>query len=295
VLPDSPTAREDFEWLKTEIEGAGGQATVFSASTVDAWSNDALIDEFRRTREESYAVLVREAEQLLKRRSVRTKSTLPERSLRQLKERLAAVEQVDFFGSAGRDRVVSLVQQLENRGSIATERHASGQQARAAYRGRHWVTRSRPGIDRIASAWLIRRFIDQEARFGFVADRGSAARDAVAFDMFGGEFTHRGQLCTFETLCDVFHLQDPVLTDLAAIVHDLDLKDGRFGAPEAATVGLTIDGLRLTHADDNALLDAGIVLFEALYRALQEARRLHGPRPVTRKRRTAAATHRKRR
>ena len=106
MLPDSPTAREDFEWLKTEIEGAGGQATVFSASTVDAWSNDALIDEFRRTREESYAMLVREAEQLLKRRSVRTKSTLPERSLRQLKERLAAVEQVDFFGSAGRDRVV---------------------------------------------------------------------------------------------------------------------------------------------------------------------------------------------
>lgn len=287
VLPDTPAAREDLEWLKTEIEAAGGQASVFAADGVDSWSNDALVEEFRRTREAAYNALAREAEQLLKRAGRRSRATLPRRALQQLKERFAAVEQMDFFGSAGRDRVVTLVQQLEDRGRVPHARNAAEAKGSATpeYRGRLWVTRPRPGIDRLASAWLIRTFIDREAQFGFVAEREAAPRDAVAFDMFGVEFTHRGEFCTFETLCDVFQLHDPSLRTIAAIVHDLDLKDGRFGAPEAATIGLLVEGLRLTHAEDDVLLAQGIALFEALYRAVAQARRLHGPRPVTTKRR----------
>jgi hypothetical protein len=296
VLPDSASAREDFEWLKTEIEGAGGQASVFSASAVDTWSNEALIEEFRRAREASYGALAEEAERLLKRQSWRPGATASPRALRQLKERLVAVERVDFFGGAGRDRVATLVERLEDLGRPPRGRQGAGQESEPpAYRNRLWVTRPRPGIDRVACAWLIRRFIDRDARFAFVADRDSAPADAVTFDMFGGEFTHRGDSCTFETLCDVFHLSDPVLPSLAAIVHDLDLKDGRFGAPEAATVGSIIDGLRLTHAADNDLLSAGIALFEALYRAFAETRRLEGLRPIARQRNKRSITGKGRR
>lgn len=295
VLPDTPNAREDFEWLKTEIEGTGGQASVFAADMIDAWSNDALVDEFRRSRETSYKSLATDAERLLKRVSRSASARVPRRTLQQLKDRLVAVERIDFFGSAGRDRAVALVQQLEERRSGS--RSATSTTLRSSAPGechnRLWVTRPRPGIDRIASAWLIRRFIDPDARFGFVPDRDAAPRDSIPFDMFGVEFSHRGEFCTFETLCDAFGLHDPALPSLAAIVHDLDLKDGRFGAAEAPTVGLLIDGLRLTHPEDDALLAGGMATFEALYRAFSEARRVQGPRPLAKRPKASSARHRK--
>jgi hypothetical protein len=281
VLPDSPNAREDFEWLKTEIEAAGGQASVFAADAVDAWSHDELIEEFRRSRQESYDGLAREATQLLKRVSRRSQAALARRAIQQLKARLAAVERVDFFGSAGRDRVVTLIRQIEDRRTGGRRGPAAAPaDGPLSYAGRTWVTRPRPGVDRMASAWLIRRFIDVEAIFAFVADRDAAAAEAIPFDMFGVEFTHHADLCTFEMLCEHFHLQDPALNGIAAIVHDLDLKDGRFRPPEAAAVGLVIEGLRLAHADDQELLAQGMMLFEAIYRALSQANRVRGPRAV---------------
>jgi hypothetical protein len=143
-----------------------------------------------------------------------------------------------------------------------------------------WVTRPRPGVDRMSSAWLIRRFIDPDARFGFAADRHAVPADAVAFDMFGVDLTHRGDHCTFETLCDVFGIAQLAIGRLAAIVHDLDLKDGRFAAPEAPAVGLILDGLQLAYADDHDLLEQGIVLFDALYRAAERDTRPPAPRVV---------------
>ena len=288
VLPDSPTTREDFEWLRSEIEASGGQASVFAADIVDTWSDDALVEEFRRSREEAYADLVREADQLLRRSSSdgrKSKSVPSRRTLHHLRERLAAVERIDFFGSAGRDRVLTLVRQIEERAraSHGTREADPDSGLRTSYRARLWVTRPRPGVDRMASAWLIRRFIDPEARFEFAADRDAAAVDAVPFDMFGVEFTHRGALCTFEMLCDTFHLQEPALESIAWIVHDLDLKDGQFGMTEAPAIGLVIEGLRLAQPDDHQLLTAGITLFEALYRAFTQATRSSGPRPVAKR------------
>ena len=288
VLPDSPSAREDFEWLKTEIEAAGGQASVFAADMVDTWSNDALVEEFRRSRERAYAELAHGADRFLRRLSSRrrTSSRVPSRrALQQLRERLLAIERVDFFGSAGRDRVLALVREIEERAAARPRvRGGEGESALpTSYTARLWVTRPRPGVDRMASAWLIRRFIDAEARFDFVADRDMAPPDSVPFDMFGVQFTHRGALCTFEMLCDTFHLAEPALTSIAAIVHDLDLKDGRFEPAEAPAVGLVIDGLRLAQPDDPKLLADGITLFEALYRAFAQATLSSGPRRVARR------------
>lgn len=146
----------------------------------------------------------------------------------------------------------------------------------------------------MASAWLIRRFIDAEARFDFVADRDVAPPDSVPFDMFGVEFTHRGALCTFEVLCDTFHLSEPALSSIAATVHDLDLKDGRFAAPEAPAIGLVIEGLRLAQPDDQHLLTAGMTLFDALYRAFAQATLTSGPRPVAKRTRKTARGARRR-
>jgi hypothetical protein len=288
ALPDSPTAREDFEWLKTEIEASKGQASVFVADTVDAWSNDALVEEFRRARQEAYTELAREAEQVLRRLGAgqRSPKRLPSRRVvQQLRERLAAIERVDFFGSAGRDRVLALLEQIDAR-STPKRRASIGadtSDASTSYQGQLWVTRPRPGVDRMASAFLITQFVDAAARFDFVADREAAPQGSVPFDMFGVEFTHRGDLCTFEMLCETFRLNDPALARIAAIVHDLDLKDGRFGAPEAPTLGLVIEGLRLTRSDDHELLAEGMTLFGALYRAFAQEAASTGPRPIARR------------
>ena len=296
VLPDSPSAREDFEWLKTEIEGAGGQASVFAAASVDAWSDDALREEFRRDRQAAYTALAEELEEHIRRaarpRRQHSASSLRGRTLAAMRERLAALERIDFFGSAGRDRVVSLIARLEAGSAGGAPASSSAPKDRRHYHRRLWVTRPRPGVDRMSSAWLIRRFIDAEARFGFVADRDGAPKDAIPFDMFGVEFTHRGEHCTFETLCDDFGVDDAAVRRVAAIVHDLDLKDVRFNAPDAPSIGLLIDGLQLATADDAELLAHGIVLFEALYRATERTVRPAGPRPVARRTRATGTSHR---
>src|SRR5918992_6355715 len=275
VLPDTPNAREDFEWLKAEVKAAGGEASVFAADNIDAWSDDALIEEFRRSAQDGYTALAGEIEKVLNRasrarRARGTRAPSIRRLLEIFRERLTAIEGVDFFGSAGRDRVKTLLRQLEERASDTRVPAVSVKSASPAdpttYHGRLWVTRPRPGVDRMASAWLIRRFIDPKARFGFAADRDAVSADAIPFDMFGVDFSHQGEGCTLETLCAVFGIEEPAVARLATIVHDLDLKDGKFGAPEANTVGMLIDGLQLTHTEDEALLTHGMALFDALFR-----------------------------
>jgi hypothetical protein len=229
------------------LEGAGGQASIFAADHIDTWSDDALVDEFRRSRQKAYEDLGRDAAQLLRQVSGTSKRAAarrpPRRGIQQLRDRLAAIERIDFFASAGRDNVLMLLRGIDERRPGHHE--AKPPAGERSYKQRLWVTRPRPGVDRMASAWLIRRFVDPAARFDFVADRDNAARETIPFDMFGVEFTHRGEHCTFEMLADRFALQDPALARLGAIVHDLDLKDDKFAAAEAAATGLVIEGLRL--------------------------------------------------
>jgi hypothetical protein len=301
ALPDSPSAREDFEWLKTEIGAGGGEASVFAADTVDTSTSDELIQEFRRARESDYAVLSHAVERVLKaaahKRAPRRSRRAAIRVVETFRQRLAAIEAIDFFGSAGRDRVTTRVAELQRTfsGEAAGERRAASTDSAKpdSFRRRMWVTRPRPGIDRMGSAWLIKRFIDSEARFGFV-EQPPATGDAVPFDMFGVEFTHRGEWCTFETMAHAFAIKDSAVERLATIVHDLDLKDAKFGAPEAGAIGAVVEGLQALHADDHALLDHGITMFEALYRSFERAARRAGPRPVAVQRRETRGSHTRR-
>lgn len=306
VLPDTPATREDFEWLATEVKSAGGEATLFTADSVDSWSDDAIVETFRRDRQESYAALASEIEEVLARLSTPrrrrgTRAPAVARRTDGFRQRLAALERIDFFGSAGHDQVHKLLARLEEQTRAilpAATAPSSSSVERDAYQRRLWVTRPRPGVDRMASAWLIRRFIDANARFGFAPDRDHLPfADAVPFDMFGVEFSHHGDWCTFETLCSVFGIDDAGVGRVAAIVHDLDLKDARFGASEGPTVEQLIDGLQLTHASDDELLEHGIGLFDGLYRAFTRSIVAARQRPVAGSRppRTREARRKRRR
>ena len=293
VLPDSAEAREDFEWLKAEVEDVGGQASILAGEHIDGAADDAVVEEFRRARQEEYSSLARELENSLGVARVagvrRGRGSGGEhRPVHAFRQRLAAIERIDFFASAGRDRVEALIEQLASRRSRSQKHVRASEPAgsKPSYRARLWVTRPRPGVDRMSSAWLIRRFIDPDATFAFTSNRETAPRGSLPFDMFGVELGHRGSNCTFETLCEVFGVTEPAVRRVASIVHDLDLKDGRFGAAESETIGALIEGLQLAHADDHELLDRGMTLFESLYRSFAHITKKPRPRQMARPRST---------
>lgn len=280
MLPDSAESREDFEWLRVEIEGSGGEAVILTAEHLGAEAEAALVDEFRRHRQAAYAELAAELQRRRPKAGARRRQ-LPMRDVARYRERFNAIERIDFFGSAGRDRVVSLLSALESRrGDDIGETPSSASDAGKPYQGRLWVTRPRPGVDRMASAWLIKRFIDATATFDFVTDAKNAPTNALAFDMYGVGFGHDGDRCTFETLMSRFGIKDAAVARLAEVVHDLDLKDGKFGALEAVTLGAAIDGLQMSCVDDHKLLEQGIILFEAMFRSFSQQARSPRPRPV---------------
>lgn len=272
VLPNTPAAREDFEWMKTEIEAMRGQATVFTAQTVDEGTSRDLIEAFRRVRQEDFARIRREAQRLAAsaRRSGARSDSRQRRALESLRARFAQACSLDFFEAAGRQDGEAALHELERTlvrpAAPAPESPRKGAASMAStFRNRTWVTRPRPGVDRMASAWLIRRFIDPRARFQFV-DRPKKGR-AVPFDMYGVEFGHQGNHCTFETLAQRFGVEQPAVRRLGQIVHDVDLKHARYGAPEAPVVQHMVEGLRQSCTRDQELLERGMTFFEALYRS----------------------------
>jgi hypothetical protein len=275
ILPNTPQAREDFEWLKTEIVAMKGQATVFTADAVEAAAREEIIAAFQKARQQDYEGIAHEAQRLLWRGAARPGRSPHGRRLRRfhaLRERFTRTQAVDFFGAPGRNEAQGALDELQyrlERGGVEPRTPEGETLMASAFRDRLWVTRPRPGIDRMASAWLIRRFIDPAAKFCF-AEKPEAKAAAVPFDMFGVEFGHQGDCCTFETLMRRFDIKSPAIERIAQIVHDLDLKDEKYPVEGATTVGQLVAGLLQLYLDDQALLKQGITMFEALYRSLAE-------------------------
>jgi len=270
VLPDSAEAREDFAWIEHEIGASGGQAMVLVARTADPAAQREIVDLFQTARGQDFETLAADAAKALQ-RTERTTATHARRELvqglRRLRERLDETARIDFFGAPGRDRAADLIARLEQhtrKGTPMTPAAAPVDRT-AHYRSKTWLTRPRPGVDRMSSAWLIRRFIDPQATFVFGDPAGTP--DAIPFDTFDADLGHHGADCTFETLCKRFAIADPAVGRIAHVVHDLDLKAQTFGEPETATIGRLVDGLRRAHADDAGLLAAGMAMFEALYQS----------------------------
>ncbi len=279
ALPNTEAAREDFAWTVREIVKIGGEATLCEAKLIDGLRDDDVQRSFHAARDADYAEVARAAKALHaalpRKRSSRPAA--PSRSeVARLRKRLNDIAAIDFFGATGRLSAEGHVSALEARlrpehGTRPAERDAL---KAIDHRGRVWVTRTGIHVDRIASAWLIHRFIDPKARFKFVAAKGYRP-DAkeLRFDMFDAEFTHEGDACTFEVLARRFGLDDRALAAVAEIVHDIDLKDAKFGRPEGPGIDRLIAGIAMANADDDARLAVGRRVFDGLYESFHRKRR----------------------
>lgn len=276
VLPKTDGTLEDFQWVAREIVKDGGEATICAASFVEGLADEQVQALFQAARGADYNQFAEDARELLNSvpgRSGNTKSedrSAFQADLNRLRKRLAALAALDFFAAPGRSAAEAVMLQLESR-LRPSPAHLPGKGKApaldiAAFKGRTWVTRKGVFVDRIACAWLIRRFIDPQAAFRFVSGKRHQPNPGeVRFDMFDGEFTHEGDLCSFEVIVKRFFPKDQALGELGKIVHDLDLKDGKFHKPETAGVGSLIKGLALTHPSDAKRLESGAVVFDHLY------------------------------
>ncbi|MDI1283279.1 MAG: chromate resistance protein [Reyranella sp.] len=274
ALPANAETQEDFAWLVKEIAELGGEAFVVEAALVDGLSDGDVQALFDAARDEDYAAVATTARELAGTGVTHTElATQVARLRRQLDEIVA----IDFFGADGREPAEGLVTGLEaglhREGDAvsATETKATPHPLPNILKDRLWVTRQGVQVDRIASAWLIRRFIDAGARFKFVAGAGYLPQQGeLRFDMFEGEFTHQGDRCTFEVLVAHAGLADPALDAIGEIIHDIDLKDDKYGREEVAGVRSLIAGIASSSADDTQRLARGAVLLDDLYNSFAD-------------------------
>jgi hypothetical protein len=284
VLPYNEKTHEDFQWLKQEIEASGGEASVFRAGAVEGATDDEITASFRRARDEDYERVAAELDGLVgiineQRRGGHlspARISANEAELEKLHAELDRIVAVDFFGAPQGKRAVAAFERCrqalsatqkksrrkgKGKGAVSRE----GPLSVAEYQGKRWVTRRNLHIDRLASAWLIKRFIDARPRFHFVSE-GEQVEEGIAFDMFGAEFTHHGDDCTLETMLKGFGFEkDAALREIAEIVHDIDLKDGKFSRLEAAGLNTTVRGLAAHLNDDRKLLGQCQAIFDGLY------------------------------
>ncbi len=281
VLPFSEQTHEDFQWLKQEIEAAGGEATVLRAGAVEGATDDEITSAFRKGRDEDYARITIELDELTgtireqKRGGHLSSARIAgfESELDKLHAELERIRAVDFFKARGQaaaaaayERCQKTLRSSQSREMNAAEsRSVGGNLDLAHYQGRRWVTRHNLHIDRLASAWLIKQFIDPRPRFFFVAE-GDTVEGGVSFDMFGAELGHQGEDCTFETMIKRFGLtDDAALCRIAEIVHDIDLKDNKFNRLEAAGLDTVVRSLAKLLKDDRKLMQQSNVIFDGLY------------------------------
>jgi hypothetical protein len=286
ALPAREDCLEDFQWIAQEAAAGAGEAVVCAASFLAGISDEALVHRFKEAADAAYSGLRREVAAALER--ARRRAPVEPAALVRLRARFDGIAATDFFGARGRQEVHAMLRTLETRGK-GKDARAPARRGRPELVGRVWVTRHGPKIDRMASAWLIRRFVDPAARFRFIDPRRETPRaDQIGYDMPGGRFSHEGDRCTFETLAARLGIDDGAVRAIGEIVHDVDLKDGKYGRPEADGVRQLVEGLVSSCADDQKRLDRGLALFDDLYASYrgQPATR---PRPARRKRRSPGA------
>ncbi len=279
VLPNGAQSLEDFQWVRREILAGGGEGTVCEGRFVEGHTDDGLVQLFVAAREADYAAL-REQATALERAAFparkKAQATLPDEARAQLvrlRRQLAAVQRVDFFEAAGGRALETVLDGIEARLRPRPPERAARRSDDGDWKGLVWVTRTGVQVDRIASAWLIRRFVEPGARLKFVdGDAYTPEKGEVRFDMFEGEFTHDGDLCTFEVLARHFAPDDAALAQLGEIVHDVDLKDAKFDRAEAAGLERMLAGLTRRERADEARIAQGSVLFDALYSAFRRPR-----------------------
>ena len=249
ILPANADTLEDFQWIAQEVISGGGEAHVLETSFITPKAEEELVARFRAARNEDYAALLKEHD--------------PRRAAKRFEE----IRRIDFFDAPRRSAAEKALRALDKR------KEEPMLTTHPELRGKTWVTRPGIKVDRIASAWFIRRFVDPKARFRFADPASPRKSGELRFDMIGGDFTHEEDRCTFETLVRRVGSPDAGVRALAEIVHDIDLKDEKFARPEAAGVRMMIEGIVAGNESDTDRLDRGLALFDDLHQALQQPRR----------------------
>lgn len=263
VLPDRPELYESFQWLAQRVREQGGDATLIRAAHVDGVTDGEVVRLFQQARAADYAEIGKDARSLLP--AGRRKPKAPPEGLDKLTARFEAVRQIDFFECPAGAQCEALLLRLSPGG--AAIKNAKTLSPRS-YCGKTWLTRPSPEVDRVGSAWLIARFIDPDAKFVF-ADSAAAFPDALPYDMASVEFGHHGDDCTFETLLKRFALTgDRALRQVAAIIHDADLGDGKYGRHEGIGLLAVFRGWARAGWTDGKILEAGFACFDGLHEAM---------------------------
>lgn len=282
VLPNKTSTREDFEWLRKEIVQSGGEATVFVADSIAEKDDKEIVRNFQEARAKDYLAFKDELGAF----NEKIKTALDgghvkddafeklTRAWSAHKSEWERLNKIDFYAAPNKSNAAAALsegQSFLNRAKAAAVKESPAPPPFVSpkdLKGRVWVTRTSPHIDRLACAWLIRRFIDAKAAFKFVSPPYAARAKELRFDMAEAEFTHFGDWCSFETLIARLRLEDSVLAELAEIIHDIDLKDRKYSRPEASGIALAIRGICRHHPKDEARLKAGIEFFDGVYAAL---------------------------
>jgi hypothetical protein len=258
-LPNAPENRERFEWLATAVRTEGGEASVLEVQCIDNCSFEQMKQRFSDARAGDYRELLKELRNPV--------SASQSARITRLRQRFQDIVSIDFFASPLREQVEHALKAMQTSKTNLSAPEI-GKVSPAEYRNRIWVTRPRPGVDRVTSAWLIRKFIDPKAKFAFAPEDKKPAK-AVPFDMYEGGFGHRGEDCTFETLLKVFHIRDKKVLVMAEVVHDADLFDEKFGRKEGFGIDEVMKGWGREGLSDRELLKRGMQLAEGLYKSLR--------------------------
>jgi hypothetical protein len=275
LLPETAETTELFQWLVQEIQSFRGEATLLRVDRIETMAEDEVRTLFHRARATEYQAVVhgcREVTAQIDRLKVAHRGSVPQVRARLdgLKRELDRIQTIDYLESPAGQRTKAAWEATAKR--LRTLDRPTGSRTHRGSvpaPGSTWITRPRPHIDRIASAWLLKRFCDPTAKFGF-ADAADAARKGIPFDILGAEFGHHGEDCTFETLVRRFGIKDRRVKLIAEIVHEADLHDGKFNRQESMGVSLAIKGLAAATKDDHELLERGMAIFDGLYSVLKQ-------------------------
>ena len=263
LLPDEPAQYEQFQWLAQQIRDYGGDSTLVRAQEIEGLTKEKVIAMFNDVRAKDYGELRKSLQAFIGRRKktdAETAAAELERLMRQFRE----IREVDFFDSPRGHDVAMLLRRAEGRSRTRQFAVLDAKQ----YQGKTWLTRPRPEIDRVGSAWLISKFIDRKPKFVF-APIADAVPDAIPFDMLDAEFSHHGNYCTFETLTKRFAISDKSVAKIGEMIHDADLDDARFQRVEAVGIDRVLKGWAKEGLPDEEILRRGFECFDALYTFLQ--------------------------
>lgn len=265
LLPDTPTHFERFQWLAQQIRDDGGDATLIRVSEIENLSSEAVTALFNEARAADYEKVVSTLTGLLKRKR-RDETFAAE--LDRARSRLFEIKEIDFFNAPRGHDAETVLRRIETQNGIAKQ--SAPRLSAKAYRGKTWLTRPRPEIDRVGSAWLIQKFIDAEAKFVF-ARSARKHPSAIPFDMLDVEFTHHGEDCTFETLLKRFAIEDKAARIIGEMVHDTDLEDDKFRRIDCIGLESVFKGWAKLGLTDQEILDKGFDCFDGLHANLRRS------------------------